>query len=241
MTGLVSFGPAEPVGAGQSTGPAGLPAPAPAVPSRWSGSAWMVLRGGQTPPPGLTSGQLGGGQAGMRVAYALGKARRVALVSRATSPTGGPGREASLGVEWQPTRLPIRLVVEHRAAIDGGHGGPGAGAIGGFGPLPLPAGFTLESYAQAGAIRRARTEPYADGAIRLARPIASIGRTKIDVGLGLSGGVQRDAARLDIGPSIGMRIPLVGRSARLALDWRQRVGGHARPGSGMALTLGSDF
>ncbi|WP_204317143.1 hypothetical protein, partial [Klebsiella aerogenes] len=28
---------------------------------------------------------------------------------------------------------------------------------------------------------------------------------------------------------------------RIALDWRQRVAGEARPGSGPALTLGADF
>jgi len=201
----------------------------------------MVLRGGGTPFPGLTSGRLGGSQAGLRIAYALDQAYRIALVSRLTSPIGAHGREAALGLEWRPTRLPVRLVVEQRAMLDRGRGGPAAGVIGGFGPSPLPAGFTLESYAQAGAVRRVRTEPFVDGAIHLARPVTVIGHATFDLGLGLSGGAQRDAARLDVGPSIGLRVPLAGHSARLSLDWRQRIAGAARPGSGLAFTLGGDF
>lgn len=231
--------------AGQSTSPLGLPDridPA-ARAGHWSGSAWLVLRGGDRSVAGLTRGQLGGGQAGVRIAYALGvsPAPVLAVVARITSPTRGPGREAAIGIEWRPTRLPVRLVAEQRVMIDGGRGGPALGAIGGFGPAPVAAGFDLESYAQGGAVWRTRTEPFIEGAVRLAHPVAAAGPARIDLGLGLSGGAQRGAARLDVGPSVGVRLPIAGRSARLSLDWRQRVAGDARPGSGVALTLGGDF
>jgi len=53
--------------------------------------------------------------------------------------------------------------------------------------------------------------------------------------------VQRGAARLDIGPSLGLALPLGTRTLRLAADWRQRIAGPSRPNSGPALSLGTDF
>jgi len=87
-------------------------------------------------------------------------------------------------------------------------------------------------------IRRDRAEPYADGAARATR---RIGHGRFAIGAGIWGAAQRDAARLDIGPSATLALPVAGRDFRFALDWRQRVAGSARPGSGVALTLGSDF
>jgi hypothetical protein len=61
------------------------------------------------------------------------------------------------------------------------------------------------------------------------------------LGGGAWGAAQRDAQRFDIGPSATLALPLGKQNVRLALDWRQRIAGDARPGSGLALTLGSDF
>ena len=209
--------------------------------SRWSASAWLLIRDGGSPAPGLGGGQLGGGQGGVRLAYALGRARRVALVARLTSPLSGSGREAAIGIEWRPTRLPIRLVAEHRFALDGGKGGPGIAVIGGTGPARIGGGFDLETYGQAGVIRRSRTEFYADGSARLTRPLATLGKARVDLGLGVWGGAQRGAARLDMGPTLGVRTPIGGKTVRLSFEWRQRVAGQARPASGPALSIGSDF
>lgn len=210
-------------------------------PSRWSASAWFVLRDGRGIAPGLGGGQLGGSQAGLRVAYALGDARRIAIVGRVATPLKGSGREGAIGVEWRPTSLPVRLVAEYRVSLDGGASGPAAGIIAGTGPAPLALGFDLETYGQAGVIRRRRTEPFAEGAARLSLPIVAIGEAKVDLGLGGWGGAQRGAQRLDIGPSLGVRIPVAGKAIRASLDWRQRVAGNARPGSGPVLVIGGDF
>lgn len=222
------------------------PPPATAPPdrplaSRWSASTWFVLRDGRGIAPGLGAGQLGGSQAGLRLAYAIGNARRVAIVGRVASPLRGKGREAAIGLEWRPTKLPVRLVAEYRAALDGGSSGPAAGIIAGTGPAPLALGFDLETYGQAGVIRRRRTESFAEGAARLSHPLVSLRGVKVDLGLGSWGGAQRDAQRLDIGPSLGVRVPVAGKSLRLSLDWRQRVAGKARPGSGPVLVIGGDF
>jgi hypothetical protein len=215
------------------------PAPLAAPPSRWAGSVWGIARGGGTGiQPG---GQLGGSQAGARFTYALGTGRRVALAARVSAPMSGRGAELALGIDWQPSVAPVHLIVEHRIALDGGRGGPAALVVGGIDPVAIGAGFRLEAYAQAGAVHRIRTEPFADGALRITRPVAAIGRIRIDLGAGSWGGAQRGAARLDIGPTLAVAIPVADRALRLTLDWRHRIAGRAAPGSGPALSIGSDF
>ncbi|TPG14191.1 hypothetical protein EAH87_16630 [Sphingomonas koreensis] len=216
------------------------PASLAARPSRWSGSAWLVARGGGAGRgAGFGGGQLGGSQAGLRIAYSL--KRKLAAVARLTTPLEGKGRELAIGIDWQPTRLPLRLIAEQRIVLDGGKGGPAVGLVGGIGPAAIGGGFDLEAYGQAGAIDRHSLEGFADGAARVTRRLATIGRARIDVGGGAWGGAQRGAARLDIGPSAVLALPVGRVPARLMLDWRQRIAGGARPGSGPALTLATDF
>ncbi len=215
-----------------------VPTPTATGRSRLAGSAWLLARGG--PAGSLDGGQLGASQAGIRLTYALGSARRVALSARLSAPLKGRGREAALGVDWRPTRLPVRLIAEQRIALDGGRGGPTIGVIGGYGPAEIARGVRLEAYGQAGAIARDGVETFIDTAARLSRPVVIAGR-RLDLGLGAWGSAQRGARRLDIGPTLGVAVPIAGKSLRLNLDWRQRIGGAARPGSGLAVSIGSDF
>lgn len=210
---------------------------------RLSGSGWLALRdggGGQSLGPG---GQLGGSQGGVRLRYALGGARTLALSARLSAPMRGPGREAALGLEWRPRGMPVAVIAEQRLGLDGAPGGPALLAVTGLSPRPIAGGFSLEGYAQGGGVLRGgRSEPFADGALRLAAPVANAGRAgEVTLGLGAWGGAQRDAQRLDIGPSAAIALPIGDRRLRLTLDWRQRIAGRAAPGSGLALTLGSDF
>lgn len=209
------------------------------VASGWSASAWFVARGGG--PTGVAPGsQLGGSQAGFRVDRAIG--RGFALTARVAAPLSGRGAEIAPGIAWQPGRLPLRAVAEYRLALDGGGSAAAVGASGGLSDTRLPAGFRLEAYAQAGAIARRGVEGYADGAVRIARAVAAVDRLRLDLGVGAWGARQRDAARIDVGPSVALRMPIGGDAgARLQLDWRQRIAGDARPGSGPALTLGADL
>jgi hypothetical protein len=219
-----------------------VPPPIGRRPSRWSGDAWLLARGDARAGSAFGAPQLGGSQAGLRIAYALGSDGRAALAGRLTTPLRGQGREAALGIEWRPTELPVRLIAEMRIPLDGSaRAGPAIGAVGGFGARPVAAGFTVETYGQAGVIDRGRLEGFVDGAARLARPLVAIGRSEIDAGGGLWGGAQPDAARLDFGPSLGLAIPFGSTATRLTLDWRERIAGNARPGSGVTLTLGADF
>lgn len=212
----------------------------PPSPDRWSASAWLVARPGAGLGAAPGASQIGGSQAGLRIAYMLLPERQLAAVARVVTPLRGRGAEASFGLEWQPTRAPVRLAVEQRFGLDGTRGGPGIGVIAGFDGT-VSSGFRLESYGQAGAIRRRRTEPYADGGVRATRMLADGGGVRFALGGGAWGAAQRDAARFDLGPSATLALPLGKQNVRLALDWRQRVAGDARPGSGFAFTAGSDF
>ncbi len=208
-------------------------------PSRLSGSAWLLARGG--PAGTVSGGQLGASQGGLRLAYALGSRRKVALVARIATPLKGAGQEAALGIEWQPMRLPIRLVAEQRFALDGGRGGPTIGMIAGYGPADVASGIRLEAYGQAGAIARDGIEGFIDASARLTHPLGTLAGAKVDIGIGAWGSAQRDAERFDIGPSIVAALPVARKTIRLTLDWRERIAGGARPGSGPALSIGSDF
>lgn len=209
--------------------------------SRFFGSAWLFARDGSGIVGVVPGVQLGGSQAGVRLAYALTEDRRIAIAARAASPLGKGMRELALGVEWQPSRLPLRIVAEQRFALNEGRGGPSLSVVGGAGPLPIVAGFNLEGYGQAGVIGRDKGEAFVDGAVRLARPIAKIGDVQLDLGGGAWGAAQKGASRLDIGPSLSARLPIGQQPVRLSLDWRQRIAGNARPDSGAVLTLGADF
>lgn len=203
--------------------------------SRWSGSAWAILRpdGRATP----FASQLGGSQAGARLAYALGEARRVAIYARASTAIDAAEREAAVGVDWRPTRLPIHLVAERRIGVAGVRSGTAIGAVGGVGPTPIAGPIRIEGYAQGGVIFRERSESFADGSLRLTASVIP----RVDLGLGSWGGAQRGAARLDMGPTVGVTLPVAHQALRLSVDWRERVAGDARPGSGPAMSLGVDF
>jgi hypothetical protein len=230
-----------PAGAGRPTGPSANPrpsarqaAPQPVL-SRWSASAWIHARSGDAPTlaPG---GLLGGSQAGAQLGYRLSPA--LAIRGRLSAPLRRPaGAEAAIGVEWQPTRsIPLRLLGERRQKL--GREGRSAFAVtlhGGVSELPLPAGFRLQAYGQAGVVGARSRDLFADGSMRADRPVGG----GISLGAGIWGAAQPGVARLDIGPSLTLRLPQLGAS--LSADWRFRAGGGARPGSGPALTLHTDF
>ena len=203
--------------------------------SRWSASVWAIGRpnGAATP----FASQLGGSQLGARLAYAIDRSRRIAGYARVSTAIDTPQREAAVGLDWRPTRLPIHLFAEQRIGIERIRGGPALGMVGGIGPTPIAPRLKIEAYAQAGVIFRDGREGFVDGAVRLTTPVAR----RIDLGLGAWGAAQRGAERLDVGPTIGVTLPVEGRALRLALDWRQRAHGDARPGSGPAISLGADF
>jgi hypothetical protein len=212
----------------------------PPAARRWSASAWLVARGGSMAGNGAFGpAQLGGSQACGRLRYAL--TRSIALSGRLSTPLRGIGREAGLGVEWQPLKIPLSILLERRVSLDSARSGTALGAITGINPTRVFRRLELEGYGQAGVVARGRRELYADGALRLLQPVASGKVARLAVGMGVWGGAQRGASRVDVGPSMVATVPTGGPTLRVAAEWRQRVAGNAAPGSGPAVTLGTDF
>ena len=218
--------------------------PLPATPSarHWSASGWAMLRGSSA-GSGVATPQLGGSQAGIRIARTLDRQGRLAIATRVAMALDTRQQEAAVGLDWRPTALPVRIVAERRIGLANQRGGTAVGLVGGVSDRPLPGGFRLDGYAQAGTVIRAEPEGYADGAMHVTRRVTgSGGGATIALGFGVWGGAQRDALRLDIGPAATLDAPIGHAShLRFAVEWRQRVAGDARPSSGPALSIGTDY
>jgi hypothetical protein len=210
---------------------------------RWSMDVWALVRNGGSQNSLANYGQLGASQVGMRLQYDLtpGRDSRVALYSRLSRALESPyAPEAALGVTYRPKRsLPLDIAIERRISL--GIGARNAFAIigaTGFGPTRMPLGLQGEGYAQAGFVGFRTKDHFVDGKIALSKSVVG---DRIAIGLAASGGAQRNLTRLDIGPHIHMRFSTGKIHSRLAADWRQRIIGHAQPGSGPAITLATSF
>jgi hypothetical protein len=184
---------------------------------------------------------LGGSQIGIRARYRVLGA--VHLAARVSTPTGSNhGKEAALALDLTPFgSLPLTVTIERRLALDnGGRDAFGIGIFGGFdreiGPLNR-----IDGDGQAGVVGLQSRDAYVDGAIRAERELARYGRVRIGAGAGLWGGAQPGASRLDAGPQLVAHAPAGPLSVRIGAEWRQRIAGNARPGSGPVLSLGADF
>lgn len=199
---------------------------------RWRTSGWLTWRPGGGDPRLVPL--LGGSQAGARVSYAFDPERRMAAYARASAPLGRGGGELAAGVEWRAGEVPIAAYAEVRGREQGG-AAAAAGVYGGA--LRDIGGFRLDGYGQAGIVAGRASTGFAEAQVRATRRIGP----RLDAGAGIWGAAQQGAARLDIGPTLGLGLPVGRGGARLTLDWRQRVAGNARPDSGIALSLGTDF
>jgi hypothetical protein len=212
----------------------------------WSLGGWLYVRGGSGRVPGgiAAGGQLGGSQGGLRLAYGFGDDGRVRAFARATIAVDQlRQREIAIGGTVAPIpRLPVDIAIEHRfAAGDQGRTALAAMVSGGVSDVALPGGFRLDGYAQAGVVGARRRDGFADGAIVVDRRLGEDERAPLRLGGLAAGAIQPGAARIDVGPRLTLRLPDVGKGSRIAVDWRQRVAGDARPESGLALTLAADF
>ncbi|MEC3911824.1 hypothetical protein U5A82_15510 [Sphingobium sp. CR2-8] len=211
---------------------------------RWRAGAWLLYRpGGKTDSQGVPAGQLGGSQAGFRLDYDITPRTqsRIAAYGRLTTALERPAApEGAVGLSFQPTRaLPVSIAVERRIAL--GQGGRNANtvmAVGGFGPKAIAPAIEAEGYAQAGIVGFRARDAFVDGKLSLSTPVPD---SPVQLGVALSGGAQPGISRLDIGPQLQVRLPLPQAGARVSVEWRERIAGDARPGSGLAVTLAADF
>jgi hypothetical protein len=221
---------------------------------RWSGENWVLMRAGSgeaAQAPGAAS--YGASQAGAIVRYRLGKGEIASSYAylRTSLAINAPGqdREVALGFGIRPVRkLPLRVLVETRLQDNRTSPmqvRPVATVITELPWQRLPLGFRAEAYGQAGYAGGRGATPFFDAQALLDRPLRGVVPRNNDlrVGAGVWSGGQEGAVRLDAGPRLSFRVDpgrLAGPS-RVALDWRFRLAGNARPASGPALTVTSAF
>ena len=217
---------------------------------RWSADAWLLLRpGGKAADLGAaTTSTYGASQAGAVVRYRLapGSGRRPAVYLRGSAALNGSRqREAALGLSARPLAgVPVIAAVEARVTDDrfSSRVRPVATAITKLAPLRLPRGIRGEAYVQAGYVGGKAATGFVDGLARVDGLVAASGGAQLRAGAGVWGGAQKDAARLDLGPTVALGVPLTATTtARASFDWRFRVAGKATPASGPALTLSAGF
>ena len=221
-----------------------------AQPGRWSMASWLYLRqgSGRAGAVGsLAAPSYGASQAGAVLRYDLapGSRHRPAAYARVSSALRNPGEaELAAGITARPLRaVPVAVMAEARLREQGGdmRVRPGIMVVSELAPRSLPLGLESHLYLQAGYVGGRDATAFADGQWRVTGGVGRIGPGAVRAGAGAWGGAQKGAARLDIGPTAQLDVPLAGGGARLALDYRVRVGGDAAPGSGIALTLSTGF
>ncbi len=224
------------------------------APGRWSLDSWAFQRQGSEAAP-VSQGRVpvyGASQAGAVVQYRLARTGRYdpRLYLRAYQ-ANVPGGESELafGASLRPLpRVPLRLAGEARYTTNpfGSEIRPAAYAVTEFDPVPLPLGTRLEAYGQAGWVGGAGSTAFADGQAIITRGMPVVGRLSRDAlrmsfGAGVWGGAQKDAQRLDIGPTLRFDVKVGRVPTRVSVDYRQRVAGDAAPASGVAATISAGF
>ncbi len=199
-------------------------------------SSWAMLRD-KPGEIGLGSGgTLGGSQAGARLLWRFNP--HLAASLRTSTPINSQrGGEAALGVRYQPyMSIPVAFTAERRKAL-GDYGGRDAFAVfaeGGLYGRPMPWNSSLDASLQTGIVGVKTRDWFVDGQAAVSRPVWR----NFSAGLGVWGAAQPGISRLDAGPRVSVR---VGTRMRVHVDYRQKLVGNAKPGSGAVVTLAGDF
>jgi hypothetical protein len=234
--------------------PAPLAPPRADGPKRWSLDGWAFWRQGSGAAP-VSQGRVpiyGASQAGAVLQYRLAPSSRrdPRLYARAYRALVRRGEsELALGASLRPMpRVPLRLAgeVRYTDAAFSDTFRPAAYAVTELAPMRLPLATTLEIYAQGGWVGGPGETPFADGQASLTRSLPAVARLtderlRLSLGAGAWGGAQRDAQRLDLGPTMRLDLRIGKVPARVSVDWRLRVAGDAAPGSGVAATVSTGF
>ncbi len=231
-----------------------LAAPRNTSAGRWSLDTWAFWRQGTASTP-VSQGRVpiyGASQTGAVLQYRLAPASRhdPRLYARAYRALVRRGEsEAALGASLRPLgTVPLRVAgeVRYTDAAFFTDVRPAAYAVTEIPPLRLPLGTALEVYGQAGWVGGRGATPFADGQASVMRELPGIARwtgdrLRLNLGAGAWGGAQRDAERVDVGPTLRLDARIGAVPARVSVDWRLRVAGDASPGSGVAATVSTGF
>lgn len=157
--------------------------------------------------------------------------------------------ELAAGLSARPVgALPLRLAGEMRATRTprGTDYRPAGYAVTELQPQRLPFRFSLEGYGAAGYVGGDAATYFAEGQTALTREVVSFRGLndqpmRLSVGGAAWGGAQRDAKRVDVGPTMRLDLSVGEVPARISVDWRERVAGDAVPDSGIAATVSTRF
>lgn len=213
---------------------------------RWTVAGWLFHRRGGFAAPTLSSGgQLGGSQAGLRIARRIDRAGLWEVYGRASA-SGGTNisGEGAVGVAFQPIAdLPVRVAVERRQRLTGsdGRNAFAAFAVGGVNDRNITPDIRIDAYGAAGIVGAHRRDAFVEGWVRGGYRIVDTNDFALDAGAGGWGAAQPGVQRLDAGPSVSASWRTGALRSRLTVDYRHRVAGNARPGSGFAVTLSSGY
>lgn len=221
---------------------------------RWSIYAWSLVRPSGGDAALAPAAQYGGSQAGIILRYALGDgANAPNFYARAvTALASADDRTIALGVSARPWgAVPVDLALERRFGLaDGQKDRFAAMLVAGGGARLGRSQVQVEAFAQAGLVGLRDRQGFFDLQMLATRQVATRDRHTVSMGGGLwaggqqeadSNGVRRWNHRIDIGPRAALAMPLGDTRMLVALDWRQRIDGDARPASGAALTLSTGF
>jgi hypothetical protein len=239
--GTYDIAASAPVPTPSSAGPAG--------PGRWSGDAWLMIREGRAYPQltGVNPASYGGDQAGAVVRYAVAPDSPLAphiygRVSKAL--VSGGESEAAVGASLSLARnFPLRVHGEVRVTDRTGSTEvrPAAYVVTGVPRRSVAPNLVAEGYLQAGYVGGKFDTGFVDGKATLQASVLSSGHSRFTIGGGAWGGAQRDASRLDVGPTASVNLSTGGTTLRASVDYRVRVAGDARPGNGVAVTIAASF
>ncbi|MCB2086749.1 MAG: hypothetical protein H6920_09305 [Sphingomonadaceae bacterium] len=215
---------------------------------RWGFDAWVLYRPNSTGGlQGVRPASYGASQAGAVINYRLdpGNSREPRLYLRGTRAFARPREtEAAFGLSVRPLpKVPLRAQAELRLQHAGGRNEwrPAVLGVSEIDPVKLPLNGRADVYLQAGYVGGDFATPFVDGQARLTGRVTRTDDAWVDAGVGVWGGAQKGAARLDLGPTAGVGLKLGDVPARLSVDYRQRVAGDAAPQSGIAVTLSTSF
>lgn len=210
-------------------------------------SAWAIIRPAAMAAVLATAGQLGASQAGVRIQQPIIERDARPLVAinlRLSTPVDqNLGSEAGIGFAARPIkRVPVEFIVERRVALDrGGRNAFAVIAAGGLDDKPVIRAVKMSGYAQTGIVGFGHKDRFIDGALRIEQPLRDDNRTGLRIGGGLWGAAQPDVARLDAGPILALKQGVGSVNLRISAEYRWRIAGQARPASGPALSIGTDF
>lgn len=240
----------------QSSAPyAARPVPRPAAnPDRWFLDAYTFYRQGSSSlsPSQGRAPVYGASQvaANLQYRFAPGSRRDPRAFVRGYQALVQDGEtELAAGLSARPlARVPLRVAGEVRAVRNplGTDIRPAGYAVSELPPQRLPLRLLLETYGAAGYVGGEAATYFAEGQAAVTREIVSIDGPgdrpmRLSIGGAAWGGAQKDAQRVDVGPTVRLDLNVGQVPARISVDWREQVAGDAAPDSGVAATVSTRF